>query len=271
MEPERSDDTPLTALCAGARPLAARLEEFLAVQRRDLPLFARLTERLVERLTAGRAGSGAPEPGAEMPPFLLPDAAGRLVSMTDLVAEGPLVVSFNRGFWCPFCTIEIQALAEVHAAIAARGGSVVSILPDRQGALAPLHAEVGHAVRLLTDMDAAYAASLGLVMWLGDDFVRQARAFGLDLTEAHGSGSGLVPMPATYVLARGGRVVARFVDPDFRLRMEIGTVLEALDAAVAFSKDQAATESRAALDQSRARRSRARAVSGALRSRPATP
>ena len=67
-----------------------------------------------------------------MPSFLLPDHAGHLVSLEDLLEKGPVALTLHRGHWCPYCRINISALAQAHQDVAKTGGQVVAILPDLQ-------------------------------------------------------------------------------------------------------------------------------------------
>jgi len=77
-------------------------------------------------------GATAPQVGDAMPPFILPDESGRLVSLEAVLAKGPVAVTFHRGHWCPYCRISIHALAKVQEEIFAQGGQIVAIMPERQ-------------------------------------------------------------------------------------------------------------------------------------------
>ena len=190
--------------------------------------FAEAYDTLVARLIDGGIGSGAPKVGEPMPPFALPSRDGSLVRLDALLADGPVVISFNRGHWCPFCKIELRTIAAYHAEIAAHGGRVVSILPDRQGFLGQLDDDTERKLVILSDIDNGYALSLGLVLWLGDRLKELMRGRGLHLDSIQGNDGWFVPLPATFVIAPDGRVASRYVDPDFRLRMEIDEILAVL-------------------------------------------
>ena len=138
------------------------------------------------------------------------------------------MISFNRGHWCPFCKIELRTIAAYHEEIAAHGGRVVSILPDRQGLLGRLDADTHGRLTILTDIDNGYALSLGLVMWLGERVKELMRGRGTHLDQFHGNDGWFLPLPATFVVASDGIIVSRHVDPDFRLRMDIDDILAAL-------------------------------------------
>jgi peroxiredoxin len=215
-------------ICMMDGPLNARLAAYAAKLRELNFPFAEAYDDLVARLYAGEVGSEAPKVGEVMPAFILPSKAGTAVSLDDLIAHGSLVISFNRGHWCPFCKIYLRGIASFHEQIAAHGTRVVSIMPDRQQFLDEARAATHDTLDILTDIDNGYALSLGLVMWLGDNLKDLMRGRGYHLEAFHGSDGWFVPVPATFVVGRDQRVIARFVDPDFRKRLEIDDILAAL-------------------------------------------
>ena len=163
-----------------------------------------------------------------MPPFLLPDHSGRLVSLDDLVAAGPVAVTFARGHWCPYCRIAVSALAEIADDTKALGAEIVVIVPDRQRFAAQLRTETAAPFPILTDVENGYALSLGLVFWVGEEMQKLMLARNANPAESQGSDSWFLPVPATFIVGRDGLIKARHVDPDYRTRMEIDSVLEAL-------------------------------------------
>jgi len=209
-------------------PLAERLEAYARASRELNKPLTDAVERLIARLKDGGIGLSAPEAGDAMPSFLLPDHAGRLVRLEDLLAKGPLVVTFARGHWCPYCRIAVSALAEIADEVARAGAGIVAIVPDRQAFAAKLKAEANASFPILTDVDNGYALSLGLLFWVGEDMRREMLARGADPAQSQGNDSWFVPVPATFVLAGDGGIVARHVDPDYRKRMEIDAVLAAV-------------------------------------------
>ena len=182
----------------------------------------------MERLRAGQIGELAPQLGEVMPPFMLPDQDGRIVTLEGLLASGSLVLSFNRGHWCPFCRIELEAFDRAHAELLSLRARVVSIMPDRQPYTRELAASFKEPLTILTDMDNDYALSLGLAMWVGADIRDLLVEDGTLLPHFQGSEAWVLPLPATYVISSDGRVAARYVNPDFRERMEVAEVLTAL-------------------------------------------
>lgn len=211
--------------------LAERLQAFADAVRRLGPHFQEAVDSLVARLRQHDAGENAPKLGEAMPNFVLPDESGRLVSLDSFLRKGPVAVTFHRGHWCPYCRINTRALAEAHDQIAAEGGQVAAIIPDREHFTAELKAESGAPFPILTDFDNGYALSLNLAFWVGDEMQRLMTLSGWDVSRSQGSDTWLLPIPATFVVGTDGEVKARFIDPDYRKRMSIEDLLAALRGA----------------------------------------
>jgi peroxiredoxin len=214
-------------ICISEAPLSERLSSFSEVVRQFGRPFAEVYDDLVERIRSGEAGKAAPMPGDVMPPFLLPDGNNQLVSLDALLKDGPAVISFNRGHWCEYCLIELAAFRAALSEFSRTGARVVSIMPEAQSFISlTQHHE---AFPILADIDNGYALSLGLAIWLGEDVRRLYLEHGLHLETYQGNDTWLLPIPATFVVGRNGRVIDRFVDPDFRNRMDIADILSALN------------------------------------------
>ena len=207
--------------------LDEQLRSYAEAARKRRPEFADAIDRLVERLRQNGAGESAPQPGEPMPPFILPDETGRMVSLDELTADGPVAVTFHRGHWCPYCRININALAQAHQEIAAEGGQIVAIMPDLQKFVAEFRSESKVPFPILTDMDNGYALSLNLTIWVGAELQKLMESR-RHLPEFQGNSSWMLPIPATFVVGRDGRIRARFMDPDYRKRMAIADILAAL-------------------------------------------
>jgi peroxiredoxin len=195
------------------------------------PRFAAGVERLITRLTEAGAGSDAPKVGERMPPFLLPDESGNLVGLDDLLTRGPVIIAFNRGHWCPYCRVNTAALAEVHKEAKASGAEIVAIMPDRQKFTRLLRNDSNARFPVLTDVDNGYAMSLNLVIWIGSEMQAMMPAAGVDMFAAQGNDAHMLPIPATFIVATSGRIIARHVDPDYRKRMEVDYLLKAIKEA----------------------------------------
>lgn len=209
-------------------PLSAQLAAFEAMFRERLPAAGTAYQNLVERLTQSDVGRNAPAAGDAFPPFQLPDENGRLISSAELLAGGPMVVSFNRGNWCPFCWLELSALEDCLPAIIEGGGSVVSITPEIATFSRRLKRRLGLTFPVLSDLDNSYALSLGLAMALSDEVRANYVRAGIDLGLFQRSECWFLPLPATIVVDRRGVVRHAYVNADFRQRFEPGRIPEIL-------------------------------------------
>ena len=212
-------------------PLADRLRAFASEVRRLGPHFQSAIDALVRRLVESHAGSAAPEVGEPMPSFLLPDERGRLVRLEDLLAEGPVALAFHRGHWCPYCRINIDALARAEEEVAADHRHIAAIVPDRQRFAMWLKSDAGAPFPVLTDIDNGYAMALGLAIYVGDELKDMMVRSGWDPSVSQGTDNWMLPIPATFVVDTDGIVQARFVDPDYRVRMAIEDMVAALRSA----------------------------------------
>jgi peroxiredoxin len=209
-------------------PLEERLKFYLGKSRQLLPELEGTYDQLVQRIAGDEADKYVPAVGETLPDFSMTDSEGNLVDLVSLIAKGLLVISFNRGPWCDYCDLELHALARAYPDIVAAGGDVISIVPETAHSARNLQKVRQVPFRVLTDLDLAYALSLGLVFWLGEKLKEMYRGFGIDLARFQGNGGWFLPIPATLVVRRDGRVKARFVDPDFRHRMNMEDILRAI-------------------------------------------
>jgi peroxiredoxin len=208
--------------------LSDRLDSLANAVRTLSPPFADAVDRLVTRLQQSGAGETAPQVGEPMPPFHLPDEAGRIVSLEELLTNGPVAVTFHRGHWCPYCRLNTRALAQAQKEIEREGSQIVAIMPDRQQFAEEFKTESQARFPILTDMDNGYALSLNLVIWVGAEIAQMISALGRDIPNYQGNASWMLPIPATFIVGKDGKVKARFVDPDYRKRMAIEGMIEAL-------------------------------------------
>lgn len=209
--------------------LNEQLRAYAEASRAVFPAYGEAVDRLVARLGGNGGGETAPRPGDAMPPFMLPDEAGRLVTLPSLLERGPLAVMFFRGHWCPYCRLNVRAVVQALDRIKAMGAQVVAVMPETQEYTGLLKAESGAPFPILTDLDNGYALSLNLAIWLGAEI--QSLLSYQDMAKFHGNDGWVLPIPAVFVVGRDGIVAARFVDPDFRKRMEIDDLLAALESA----------------------------------------
>lgn len=166
------------------------------------------------------------EPAAD---FALPGRAGEVVRLSEQWARGPVVLTFYRGGWCPFCNLQLRAYQAVLPDIEALGGRLVAVSPQSPDhALAQREKE---ALRfpVLSDLDGEAAARYRLLFEL-PDYLRETmkRKMRLDLAEYNAADRWLLPVPATFVIDTAGIVRFAYADPDFMRRMKPQAILEQL-------------------------------------------
>ena len=211
-------------------PLRQRLKLIADEVRNLSTVFAEAVDNFVGRLQEAEAGGAAPKIGDMLPDFLMPDQLGRLVSLAAQLSKGPVVVAFLRGHWCPYCQTTAAALGEIADAAAAKGAGIVAISPESRKYSQRLSADSKDRFPILTDIDNGYALALNLAIWIDDDMARLIAGAGWDVPSYQTAKSWLLPIPATFVLDNKGAVVARYVNADYRTRMEVDDILSALDA-----------------------------------------
>ena len=206
--------------------LNARLASYRQASARLRPAFAKAYDELVARLDALDRGAVGPQIGERLAAFNLPDESGNLVSLSSLLRLGPAVISFNRGHWCPYCKMDLRALAAIHGEIRGLGAIVVSIMPDSAQFTRDIANDLPFPV--LSDIDLGYSLSLGLIFWVGAEIARMYQEVGVELEKYHGNRGSFLPMAAKFVVGQDGLVKARQVNIEFRERMEPEALLAAL-------------------------------------------
>jgi peroxiredoxin len=181
---------------------------------------------LVGWLREADVASHALQVGDTAPDFLLPDEHGRLHSSKNLRAEGPLVVSFYRGGWCPFCNAELRALQAIRAELDGLNAKVVVLSPDTRHLPRQLKEQLNLDLTMLADVDHGVATSYGILFRVPDETKAHYAALGHDFGHRHGLNEWMLPIPATYVIDQDGVVRGAFVEPDFTIRQEPSDILD---------------------------------------------
>jgi peroxiredoxin len=187
--------------------------------------------RATAELIASGAANRALKVGDQAPTFTLNDPEGAPVSSATLLTQGPLVVSFYRGVWCPYCNMDLKALEEALPEVERRGARLVAISPQspvnsrksvRQNAL---------SFPILSDTHNDVAAAFGLRFELPDYLVELYKALNNNLPNFNGDASWTLPMPARYVIAPDHTILYAEVNPDYTRRPEPADMLPAIEKA----------------------------------------
>jgi peroxiredoxin len=181
-----------------------------------------------ELIASGQA-QRALKAGDRMPEFSLRDSDGRAVSSHELLARGPLVISFYRGVWCPYCNLELQALQSALPEITARGASLVAISPQTAANSRKSQRDNKLGFPILSDSKSEVANAFGIRFALPDYLVELYKSFKNDLPAFNDDPSWVLPMPARYVIGTDGIIAYAEVNPDYTRRPDPTELLPVLD------------------------------------------
>lgn len=191
--------------------------------------------RATDELLASGAAQRALKVGDKAPPFSLSDAQGNIVNSAELLKRGPLIVSFYRGVWCPYCNMELQALEAAKPEFDKLGAALVAISPQTPPNSRKSARQNGLTFPILSDAKGEVAAAFGLRFQLPDYLIELYKQLKNDLPAFNNDPSWTLPMPARYVIAQDGTIRYADVNPDYTHRPEPEDVLPALRAAFARS------------------------------------
>jgi peroxiredoxin len=185
--------------------------------------------RATEELIASAQAQRARRAGDRAPDFILADSDGKPVSMRELLAKGPLVVSFYRGVWCPYCNLELQALQEAFPEITARGANLVAISPQTAPNSRKSQRDNKLGFPILSDVKSDVAEAFGIRFKLPDYLVELYKSFKNDLPTFNNDPAWVLPMPARYVIGTDGIIAYSEVNPDYTQRPDPRDLLPVLD------------------------------------------
>lgn len=212
------------------RSLNEKLAEIERLIAQNAPEIAEANRSLIARLTALDVAAGARRAGDLLPDFALPNLDGRIVSSSELLRTGPLVLVFYRGSWCDFCASSLAAIASLQPEILALGGRIVAISGETTGRGLAAQAPLKDRIEFLVDADMGVSLQFGLIFRLPDKLTAMLAGHGVVPTEIYGNSSGFLPMPATYIVSREGRIIRHCVNPDWQRRMEPDEIMATLQA-----------------------------------------
>jgi peroxiredoxin len=185
--------------------------------------------RATDELIASAQAQRAKKAGDTAPEFTLRDPDGKPMSSRELLARGPLVISFYRGVWCPYCNLELQALQEALPEIAARGASLVAISPQTAANSRKSQRDNKLSFPILSDSKSEVANAFGIRFKLPDDLIELYKSFKTDLPAFNDDPFWVLPMPARYVIGTDGIIAYSEVNPDYTQRPDPSELLPVLD------------------------------------------
>lgn len=186
-------------------------------------------DRAIYDLVTGGVRDLSLKAGDSIPAFILPDSRGEPVNVQDLLKSGPIVLSFYRGSWCPYCNIELRALQQAHPEMERLGASIVAVSPELPDLRLTTEADVTLTFPVLFDRGNDVAKLFGIVYELPDDLLHVYRQRGHGLETVNGaSGADTLALPATFVIDQSGTICLAYVEEDYAKRLSTDEILAAL-------------------------------------------
>jgi peroxiredoxin len=201
----------------------------IAEGRKANPDFMNEVDAIIAKAKALHQGDNAIKIGQKAPNFELPNAEGKRVSLDRLLEKGPVVITFYRGDWCPYCNLQLRALQAKLSDIHALGATLVAISPQvPDGSMSKDEIrKMGFVV--LSDQDAKVTSQYGLA-WKVPEFLEEHMRVdrNLDLEKINNGNASILPIPGSFVLGVDGYVKWSYVNVDYRTRSEPDEMIEAL-------------------------------------------
>src|SRR5579859_5354362 len=186
-------------------------------------------EAHIAHLAASHIAERAKQVGDRAPQVRLPDQHGQPFDVADLLAKGPVIVTFYRGGWCPFCNFELKAYQELLPEIRAAGASLVAISPEKPDDSLSTAEKNALTFEVLSDVGQKVGRAFGLVYEFTEELKEAYQGFGLDIPARNGApGEWALPVSATYVINSDGTIIYAYTDVDYRDRADPRDVLSVL-------------------------------------------
>jgi len=189
-----------------------------------------IMEQAAQDLAAAMPNPGLPV-GEKAPDFVLPNVFGEPVRLTDLLSEGPVVLTFYRGAWCPYCNLQLRGLHKTLPYIEQEGARLVAVTPQKPDKSREQVEKDGYPFEILSDLDDRVMKEYRLYFEVPSDLSEvYKQRLSLDLAEYNGDGRYVLPVPATFIIDHDGIIRAAYADVDYRSRVEPATIVAALQA-----------------------------------------
>lgn len=176
------------------------------------------------------AQSGLPA-GSKAPDFTAKNQNGETINLKKTLKEGPVVLVFYRGQWCPYCKKALSQLQDSLQLLTAQGATVIAVTPEIAENVDKTIKKTKAAFHILSDEGLAIMNAYDVAFELDADTQKKYKGYGIDLTKANGANGANLPVPATYVIGQNGKIAYAHFDPDYKNRASVATILQEIESA----------------------------------------
>lgn len=174
-------------------------------------------------------GDKALSEGDKAEDFTLPNAKGEATQLSKLLEQGPIVLNFYRGGWCPFCNLEFKSLHDILPQIKELGANLIGISPELPDNSLDTIEKHQLQFEVLTDVGNNIARQYGIIMDV-PEFMRPVYLeWGIDLPKTNGDDTWELPIPATYIIGSDGNIISSYINKNYTERMEPSDIIKTLE------------------------------------------
>ena len=183
-----------------------------------------------EELIAQHIKDNALQIGQKVENFSIANHNGENIELADLLKKGPVIISFYRGGWCPYCNLELKALNDYLPQFKTQSAQLVAISPQLPDETLSTAQKNDLEFDVLSDVSNKVAEQFGLLFTLDERIQALYTQFGIDFEHYYGDKSFKLPLPATYVINQEGVITYAFLNEDYTLRAEPTDIMAALES-----------------------------------------
>ena len=211
--------------------LKAQIDAYNVQKEAKLPAdVLALMDTTNEELIAQHIKDNALQVGAKVDNFTLANHSGESIELNDLLNKGPVIISFYRGGWCPYCNLELKALNDYLAQFKTQSAQLIAISPQLPDETLSTTQKNELEFDVLSDVSNRVAEQFGLLFTLDERIQALYTQFGIDFEHYYGDKSFKLPLPATYVINQEDVITYAFLNEDYTLRAEPIDIMAALES-----------------------------------------
>lgn len=182
----------------------------------------------VQKMINGETPYSPLQVGDKAPEFSLNNFDGTARSLSGYLSEGPVILFFFRGEWCPFCNIQLKHYQDNIDKFGAFGARLVAVSPEKPDHTTIMTEQHRLTFDVLYDSDDAVGEAFGVTVRVPDEHEDVLTQLGVPLSERNGTANWTLPIPGVFVVGENGVIAKTFVNPNYRIRAEPEEIIEAL-------------------------------------------